>query len=244
MDQVTLWNMALQACGTRSTIASVNEGSNEAIALAVQWDNALDCVLAAAHWDFARRQGLLTLLNDATQGQAVPTPWLYEYAYPSDCVQARFIFPQVFVDVPTTTVGTPSAVTGVGSPVRFLVGNDADQQGNDIKVILTNQPQAMAVYTRRVTSPSIWAPQFCHALALYLGSLVCMQITGDKQLALGLFEKADAACKSAAATNGREGLTIIDTIPDWMKVRGYASDWGYPDGGYFSYGPQALTSIQ
>ena len=55
--------------------------------------------------------------------------------------------------------------------------------------------------------------------------------------------EAQAYAEDAKAKNGNEGVTVIDTTPDWMRVRGYASDWAWPDGGMYTFGPQALTLI-
>lgn len=243
MDQVTLANLALSAIGTRSSISSFNEGSAEANAISLHYTPALEAVLQAARWNFARKQVLLTLLKDATLGQTVPTPWLYEYAYPDDCTQGRFVMPQVLVNLPSSVVGTPSVPSAIGPTVRFLISTDVDANKNDILVILTNQPQALFVYTKRITNPSLFDGQFVEAFRYYLGARICMTLTGDKATAAGAFKQADSLCKAAAASNGNEGITVIDNVPDWIRARGYASDWGYPDGGFFSYGPQALSPI-
>ena len=244
MDQVTLCNLALSAIGTRSTIASMTEGSAEAAQCALHYAPALEAVLQAARWNFARKQAILTLLQDATQGQPVPTPWMYEYAYPSDCTQGRFVMPTVQVNLPSSVVGTPTVPSAVGTPVRFLISTDQDANGNQILVLLTDQPQATFVYTSRVTNPNLFDGQFLEAFRYYLGARVCIALTGDKQMALAAFKMADQLTRNAAASNGNEGLTVIDSVPDWIKARGYASDWGYPEGGFFSYGPQALSAIQ
>ena len=244
MDQVTLYNLALSAIGTRSSVASLTESSTEAMQLNLHYASALEAILQAARWNFARKQTLLTLLNDATQNQLVPTPWLYEYAYPSDCTQGRYVMPTVQVNIPSAVVGTPSVPTAVGVPVKFLVTTDQDPAGNQILVILTNQPQATFVYTSRVTNPNLFDGQFVEAFRYLLGARVCVALTGDKMMAAAAWKMADTLCRSAAASNGNEGLTVIDAQPDWIRVRGVASDWGYPDGGGFSYGPQALSPIQ
>lgn len=243
-DQVTIWNMALQECGTRSSVASITENSTEANVLAQRWDNALASTLQKARWNFARRQVALTLLADATQGQAVPSPWVYEYAYPSDCAQGRNIMPTVLQQPAGTTPGVPSTPTAVGPPIPFVVGIDLDANRNQIKVILTNQPQAIFVYTGLITSTQLYDDQFVEALSVYLASRVCFHLTGDKGLAKDLSAKADALCVAAAASNGNEGLTVIDSVPDWIRVRGYAADYAYPDGGEYTYGAPALTQIQ
>ena len=34
-----------------------------------------------------------------------------------------------------------------------------------------------------------------------------------------------------------------ENIPDWMRVRGYLSDFAYPAGSTFFYGPSSLSMI-
>lgn len=244
-SQVSIANMALDVIGTRSTIASLTEGSNESNAISRHWDNAVDAMLRAAHWNFARRQVALTLLQDATQAQPVPTPWLYEYAYPSDCVLMRQLVPQIQINpiAPVITATTPAAVASYGPPVRFVMSTDLDFNGNPIEVLLTNQPQALGIYTFRNTNTAMWDPLFVQGFAAYLGARVCLALTGDKTTQRIALQEAQAYATDAQRQNGNEGLTVIDTAPEWMRVRGYASDWGWPDSGMFTYGPQNLTLI-
>jgi hypothetical protein len=241
-SQVQIANMALDVIGTRSTITSLTEGSTEANAIARHWDNAVDAVLRAAHWNFARKQRALTLLQDGTQGQPVPQPWLYEYAYPSDCVLMRSLMPTIQVN-PVSSPGVPAPVAAYGPPPRFLMSTDTDINGNALEVLLTNQPQATGVYTFRNTNTAMWDALYVQAFAAYLGARVCLALTGDKTTAKMALAEAQQYAIDAQRVNGNEGLTVIDSIPDWMRARGYNSDWAYPYGGMFSYGPQALTLV-
>jgi hypothetical protein len=242
-SEVQIANMALDVIGTRSTIASLTEGSTEANAIARHWDNALDSVLRAAHWNFARKQINLALLLDGTQsGVTVPMPWLYEYAYPSDCVLMRYLMPLIQVQ-PISIPGSASPVAAYGPPVRFQIGTDTDANGNPQNVLLTNQQQALGVYTFRNTNTAMWDPLFVQAMSAYLGARIAIALTGDKNTARMALQMAQAYSIDAQRQNGNEGLTIIDNQPDWIRVRGYASDWAWPDGGLFSYGPQQLTLV-
>jgi len=242
-SQVEIANMALDVIGTRSTIASLTEGSIESSAISRHWNNALDSVLRAAHWNFARRQIALTLLQDGTAGGTPPTPWLYEYAYPSDCLLMRYIMPAIQVTPVAGYVSQPSPVAAVSGPVRFLMSTDLDANGNPLSVLLTNQPQAIGIYTFRNTNTAMWDPLFVQCFAAFLGSRVCIALTGDKNMKKEAADMASQLSVDAQAKNGNEGITVIDTTPDWMRVRGYASDWAYPDGGMYSYGPQALSMV-
>ena len=237
-------NLALSRVPTRSTIASLSENSPEARQCALWYQPSLNAVLQAAFWNFARKQLTLSLLQDATASPpgVVPTPWLYEYAYPTDCIQVRYLMPTVD-NLPASAPGASSVPYYMGQPVKFVISSDVDVNGNEIKVILSNQPSAVAVYTKRVVSPAMFDDQFLMALAAYMAHAMCPALTGDKAQAKILFELADKITRGAQSSNGNEGLTVMDSIPDWMRVRGYASDWAYPPGSMFFTQPQALTMI-
>jgi hypothetical protein len=236
-SKADLANQALAAIGTRSSIADVdNEQSQEANQIRLQYDNALAAVLESAHWNFARSQVALTMLKDASAGDDVPAPWAYEYAYPANCAQVRYIMPTLDY---TPGVGSAPQAT----PVRFVVSLDADDNGNDRKVILTNQPQALAVFTKLVTNVDLFDALFNRAFSAYLGHLVCMALTGDRARAQYAFDLANRASNAAQASNGDEGLTIIDSVPDWIRVRGYEMDTAYPSGSMYVASPVPLAFI-
>lgn len=241
-SDVDICNLALAAIGTRSSISALDEGSTESNACALQYTVARDAVLGGVHWNFARKQALMAVLKDASLGQSVPPPWNYEYAYPSDCLQGRYVMPQLAA----TGGGVPGTVpvqSIASAPVYFLVGSDTDSNGNDQNVILTNQPQAILVYTKRITNPSLFGPDFVDAFAYYLASRICIALTGDKGLARGMFDMADKLVKAAQTSNGNEGITVIDSVPDWIRVRGYSSDWAYPPGSITWCQPTQLSMV-
>ena len=241
-SQVQLCNLALDAAHARSSISSIGESSAEGQACARHYEPALEAVLRSAHWNFARKQLTLSLLKDATKTppDSVPQPWSYEYAYPSDCLRARRVLPQM------SGVGA-AAFPGWQGPqqfmpaVSFIIGQDDDSAGNPIPVVLTNEPQAQLVYTVRVTNPQLFDAEFEQAFVFYLGSRLCGPLTGDKELTLNLFQQAQALTTKAAADNGDEGLTVIDQVPDWIRVRGFLPDYVFPPGSGWYMDPLPLS---
>lgn len=199
-------------------------------------------MLAGVHWNFARKQVAMALLKDITLGQSVPPPWNYEYAYPSDCLGARYVLPQLAATGGSVPGSAPVQSVASG-PVYFLPSSDTDSNGNDSNVILTNQPQAILVYTKRITNTNLFGPDFVDAFAYYLGSRICVALTGDKAMARSAFEMADKLVRAAQASNGNEGLTVIDSVPDWIRVRGYESDWASPPGSITWCQPVSLSMV-
>lgn len=238
--EVDIANRALSAIGTRSTISSLTEYSNEALQCNLLLEPLRDEILRLAPWNCATNTANLALISAAPgtpenpttgtatwqKGQPYP-PWAYEYAYPSDCLRVLWIVPQFSTGfasgVPLTTAvtgGSPSFWQG--PPVRFKVAIDQDNNNNDIKVILTNQEQAILVYIKRVIDPNVWDPQFVQALVDGLAARLTIALTGDKALANLKLQAANSTITLARQGDGNEGLTIINHDPDWIRVRGIA----------------------
>lgn len=235
-DDATIGNRALAKIGTRTTISGLADGSNEANQLNLIYNDTRDEVLSMAMWNFARKQIVLTQIGSAQDGTAL-TPWAYEYSYPSNCVHMRYILPLINT-APDGSIPIFSGATQVPSdnffnapPVPFLVASDEEGAGNDINVILTNQYQAQAVFTGRITSPTLFSAAFTQAFVSVLGARIAIPLTGDKELAKGLYKEANDYIIQARVSDGNEGLTIQDHLPDWLAIRGYAQDFAMP--GYF-----------
>lgn len=208
----------------------------------LQYEASRDAVLAGVHWNFARKQANLAVLKDITLGQSVPPPWNYEYAYPSDSIQFRYVLPQM-AQTGGAVPGSVPVQSIASGPVYFLSSSDVDANGNDTNVLLMNQPQAIGVYTKRITNPNLFGPDFVDAFAYYLASRICLTLTGEMAKAVSLFQAAERLVRQAQASNGNEGLTVIDQIPDWIRVRGYSSDWAYPPGSITWCNPIPLSMV-
>lgn len=263
---VDVANRAILAVGARGQIARSNEQSNEARYVRAFYPTTLTAMLRAAHWNFARKFAYLSQLkstpgapgNIAPGTQTwdpktqPPPPWLFEYAYPADCVKMRFVSPQV---ISNAFVGTPiSAVpSNIGipfyqlQPQKWLEALDENLPTGKAKVVLANQYQAMSSYTVLVEEPGLWDPQFMQAFESALGSRLCIPLSGDKTMANMARNEAKEIVLSARITDGNEGLTFApqtQRVPDWLAVRGYAADWGTsPDGYISSFGSASFLGI-
>lgn len=265
-SEVDIANRALSAIGTRSQIASLDEGSNESIQVKLLLDPLRDELLRMAPWNCARNFNTMSLIcaapgtpENPSAGPAVwgkglpPPPWSYEYAYPSDCLRPIYVVPQ-FTTGFTSGVPITTAVTGGapafwnGPPVRFHVAIDqidpgsgkpaTPPQGQDVRVILTNQEQAILCYIRRVVNPDVWDDQFQQALVAALGARLTIALTGDKGLAQLKVQEANQYITSARQSDGNEGLTINDVTPDWIRTRGISYQaWEFSPNIMFDWGP-------
>jgi len=246
---VDVANMALDNIGARFTVTSLTPpapGPNAEV-LARQYQPRIDALFRAAHWNCARVQAPLTVLKaaqgtpenpDGTTLPKPPVPWLYAYAYPADCLKVRFLLPNPPADggfaIPVFgggTLASPGFFSNVGW--KFAVALDTDTGGNRVKVILSDLQYADAVITARITDPDLWDPHFLTAAAATLGAFVCIPINGSDERLKMQIEIASGIITQARVSDGNEGVTSIDHVPDWMAVRGVVGFDGI--GGPFFY---------
>ena len=98
-------NRALDAVNaSEQAIGDINQGTTAARVALRHYMPCLEQLFRAAYWNFARAQAPMELLGAVPgYGPSVPTgqtppygcivipPWTYEYAWPIDCVAARFV---------------------------------------------------------------------------------------------------------------------------------------------------------
>ena len=245
-DPVSVVNEALQDIGAQATVSSISpsDGSTEGDAASILYTPTLEMLLRAAHWNFSRRQVTLTLLaaaagtpeNSTGVAPFPPSPWAYEYAYPSDALKARFVLPQI----PNTTV-TPPLTTGPQAvfprffrpgSIPFQVGLDVDSKNNQIKVLLTNLPQAQLVYTARVTIVDLWDPLFHRAMVAALGARLVNALARNRELFADQAALANNLIAQARVSDGNEGTPNQDHLPDWIQARGLPD---FSDGGIAAF---------
>jgi len=206
----------LDAIGSDYVLGDISEGSREAQVILRAYLQCIQQLLRSANWDFARKEAPLLLLADATGqtpnvGSVVPSGYVYEYLYPTDCMKIRFI-PwnyQIATNVPPGNIQPVNPSLALESnlgqspnigrrqvPAKFVIATDPnyaaipgqlswDTQGQSpasSTVILTNVKNACAVYTALMLYPSTWDPLFRAALVAYLASEVALPLTKDKAL--------------------------------------------------------------
>lgn len=235
-DQLSIANRSLLAVGSRLYISSLNpsDGSAEANAVSTLWTPTFEALARTARWNCLTRQVTLSLLT-AAQGTpenpngdtftlVPPTPWLYQYAYPSDCLDMRYIVPSLPMNeagtVPATTINN-AAGTWIpsGGQIPFVVSTALDSNGNNIVVILTNQDQAQAVYTTNQSNPAGWDSLFQAAMVASLGAFLVPALSLSLPLMDRCVRMAEVAIAQARTADGNEGVTVMDHLPDWMRAR-------------------------
>lgn len=244
-SQADIVNMALDQISSTVTIQSIDPpmpiGVTSEVA-ARNWLVRLDAVSRGAHWNCLRYQEELTLLKSATGTPENPSgalprppiPWLYEYAYPTDCLLMRFLIPQVVQvgsSVPFMTNTGGLVMQNAITQIPFVPASDKDANGNNIRVILTNAPVAVGVYTKRLQDPNLWDPDFQEAVIAVLAAWFVNPLSKNEQTLKDCIALAQQAIAKGRMSNGNEGITNIDHYPDFMQVRGGGGYSDYQNGG-------------
>lgn len=242
-SSVDIVNRALAQISAKATIANLSEPSTEAIMANTLYASTRDAILRAAQWNFARKVAYLTLLksapgtvqntSSATEWDAATMPappWLYEYAYPSDCLAVRYIMPKPRLAGVTTppmfSISGYGVVNTMATPkARFEVASGTSGV-DQINVINTNLDTALCCYTRRVENEGLWDDLFAEAMVQSLATQLAMPITGKTDVHDMCSRKALAALANARARDGNEGTESVNRTPDWLAVRGVGPDYG------------------
>ena len=249
--QIDLCNAALSNVGTRSTITSLTEVSNEARNCSIHWDFARRAILRSHNWSFAKKQITAALIcaqtgtpeNPNGSAPLPPWPWLYEYAWPQDCLRMRhqeYPPPQsgsagtlVWTGMYPPLDGGYSAGMGTSATAKkppFQICTDQDAAGNTIKVILSNLEFALFVYTLDTNDPNLWDAAFEEAFCWALAAKLAGPLTGDKEQAKLCAENAQIAVNKARIDDANESPTSTNHIPDWISARGGGMEsFEYPE---------------
>lgn len=243
-DITSLCNQALAAVGTRQAIASINEASNEARACLLQYDPTRKHLLRAAHWGFARVYAKFPVLRaHRSTPEALtpvgggywtgwderyepPPPWLYAYTVPGDCLAMRYIIPSPERGAPAVPFFSSPMEQhpGMGfSPMpKFELAQSTPPLNtfSKVNVLLTNFSQAIMCYTTDVTDSMLFDEGFSRAFVQGLAANMVTTLTGDLKLYDALLKTANSLILDARVKSANEGLNVMDSIPDWLRVRG------------------------
>jgi hypothetical protein len=180
-------NSALELIASQYRITALNDGSPAANAANVVYAPVVQLMLRELDPDFARYTATLTL-------SAAPTPippWAYEYLYPDSCVRLRQVRP------PRSGTGS-LADQNNPYPVRSNVAFDIiGSPPVNTKVILTNQVNALAVYTTSLIIEAQWDSVFADAVSRRLANPLAMALSGRPDFAREILEEAARVASTA-----------------------------------------------
>jgi len=221
-SDVDIVNLALGHIGNASNIASIvpGDGSIEADYASRFYPVARDEMLEMHNWGFATRRATLALLTAIP-----PTPWVYAYAPPADCLKPVSIAePTVAVGVLFTESNQPNVYDVFAAQEARTADYLYETLEDGSKVIFTNVPAAELKYTRQVTDPTKFTPLFVVALSYLLASYLAGPIikgsTGTK-IALNLRQIAETLGARAQTkdSNARQADAYRDFVPQHIAIR-------------------------
>lgn len=243
-SQIDLCNRALTAMGSRgATISSFTEGSEEANNCAILFTPTFEALARSAPWDIFKKQAYLSLYKaakgtsenpDGTTLVTPPSPWLYSYLYPPDCLDMRYLLPPAMDTSSGGSVfpnmGWASSPSIGPSVINMSIAYDMDSQGNPLRVILTNQAQTQAVYTVNQPNPDGWDSKFQQAFVSSLAAWLAPALAGNAAMMATNMKLSEGIIADAKRVDGNEGVTIQDIVPESIAVRGVYWSPGFASG--------------
>ena len=195
-SEVQIARLALQHLGDRYDITSLDEASPEAEQVKLVFDNVRDMVLREHPWKFARKYATPAQLTGV-----VPGNWDYMFTYPSDALRIIRIVNPLGDNQP---------------PIRF----ETARNSADVHTILCNESEPTIEYTKQVTDPQQFDPQFVTALAYRIAQYIAMPITGDRSIMSDMKTLADIEIGKAQATDANEGFEAVRPAEaTWITAR-------------------------
>lgn len=244
MSKVDLANEALQILGTRSSVADLDEDSNEARQIKIVMDTLRKRLIRAAPWGFCKAVASLAVLK-AMPGTpenpsapitsnwlpTYPPPgWLYAYGYPSDAERIRYVASDGGYSGGSVPLwqGAEMYTGPMGLfPQRFAVSVDRIN-GNDVKIIATNAARALCVYNRDIEDDALWESDFREAYVHLLASRVARQLTGEQEVRVWV-QLVNQKIMDAAVADANEAPTTYNTIAQGLKSREAFFDPSFAD---------------
>jgi len=209
-NEVNICNLALSHIGVFSKIQSLSESTKEARECNLLYATARNAVLEDLDWNFARKQMYLALLDETYTG------WAYAYQYPTDCIIARKIFNEGEVDSNTAGWDTDNK-DNILDKVEFEIRASSNL---DRRIILTNQEDAILLYTAKVTDVNMFSSQFIDALAWRLAAELAVPLRNKADLYKEMINHYLMKIIQVKAHNANEGHKGPEDINTFVRARG------------------------
>lgn len=197
-SQVGICNTALGRIGARQRIGALTEQSEEARILRLVYDQVLELTLEQVNWGFARRRATLALVETDPNEE-----WKYRYALPSDCACPRNI--QGYTRNPSIETLIRWQVEGADDPA--------------LKTIVTDQPDAILIYTRNDVPPGAYPQHFTHLLEWSLAAEIAMPLTAKAEVAQLAVSASNAARMMCGAMSANRGQPDNELDSEFVRAR-------------------------
>lgn len=173
------------------------EDSTESHQVALWYHHCRRETLELFDWAFARKRLILASdFNDPPDGV-----WIYRYQYPADAIVVR-------------SLENPAG--RAADPVPFSIELPTSPE---VKTILTDVGDAVAIYTANITTPSLYPPSFVNAFSLTLANKLMHPVRGDEKLKIEVAKEYEQMIKLAAALNFKQGKDHAPREAPWIEAR-------------------------
>ena len=195
---VSICNQAIgRIRGTQ--IGALTDDTVEANACTTFYEASRDFVLSDFPWNFASKTLVLA------QKVGTPEEWCFCYAYPSDCLNVQYLYPEGFIAASRDTLlYSEDRHRIMNGSIPYDVGLAAD----NTKSIFTNLDLARAKYTVKLENVNHFSAHFVTALSWYLAGEIAIPIAGTSKgrlLADRAMQGYDRVIKAAYSSNASEG---------------------------------------
>lgn len=205
-SEVDICNQALDFVGA-ATIVTLTEQSQNAALCKRLLPLARDSLLQSHHWRWARTKVALAPLENETSKE-----WAYVYQRPADCLTPLYIEPESY-----SGDGTYVRNGLLYSTVTIPFGGPQFEARGDH--VLTNEPDAVLVYTQRVTEAGKFPPMFADALSYLMATRLGAALRVDPDLVRTAQQIYTGARQSAMAADQNEATNRDDRDAEWHRAR-------------------------
>lgn len=223
MDQVTICNMAISLTGQGKPISDILGKEPAAVACNLHYVASLFELLGEFYWNWATKTAPLTLVTQTQPdpaGLQVTIPWVYQYAYPGDCLN--------FIGV----------LSGFPKDTLFTIVEHRIVYQDQQQTIFCNMPNALGEYVVMALDPTRYPAAFVKALYYLLAAKISPSLTQkeaktnqllqlygifrDKAIATDLKEAKKLKPRNSAAQDARGGSGWRNGAPGWPGSAGAA----------------------
>jgi hypothetical protein len=190
---VGICNLALSHLSA-DLINSLSDATKEARQCNLLYESARDFVLQDHPWGFSERRVELSLLSEQ------PIGYSYAYQYPTECLLARKIYQEI----------------KTAKPINF---EEQIQENLTSRMIVTDQADAVLVYTAKITDTNVFSPVFTTTLSWKLASDLAKPITGKASVSLAMLQIYNAYRNRAVIADATESRSSVETENDFIKAR-------------------------
>lgn len=198
LGKTDICNLALRHIGVRPVNNVETDPDVAATEMNAIWDNAVQNVLRASEWNFAKKITPLALLADEEV-----IGWRFLYAYPRDCA----VFWKVDNPVTIRNNEVDPKFELILSPV------------SNTPAIATDLEGAYGRYTAIVTDTTRWDSSFVDCLAWRLALDACPRLSTDSQDYQNCSRGFSMAISNAMTMNQREDNNNREKFGFFINVR-------------------------